>query len=242
MKQIVTALIITLIGLSTFAQDKVAVNDANAQQRTVIAGFTAITVSDGINLYLTQGNEESVAVSASEEKYMERFKTVVENGTLKIYFDKSGLSWLYSEKRKLNAYVSFKALEKISASSGADVILKSTVSVNKLQCTFTSGAHFSGHVNVGEMAISQNSGSEIDLSGKTEKLQVDVSSGAIFKGYDLAVDFCEAKATSGGGVRITVNKELNAKANSGGGIRYKGNAVMKDLSVSSGGMVKKESI
>ena len=86
MKQIVIALIITLINLSTFAQDKVAVNDANAQQRTVIAGFTAITVSDGINLYLTQGNEESVAVSASEEKYMERFKTVVENGTLKNLF------------------------------------------------------------------------------------------------------------------------------------------------------------
>jgi hypothetical protein len=71
MKQIVTALI-TLISLSTFAQDKVEVNDANAEKRTVTAGFTAITVSDGINLYLTQGNEESIAVSASEEKYMER--------------------------------------------------------------------------------------------------------------------------------------------------------------------------
>jgi hypothetical protein len=149
---------------------------------------------------------------------------------------------VYSEKRKLKAYVSFNALEKIHASSGADVILKSTVSVNKLQCTFTSGAHFSGQVDVGQMEILQNSGSEINISGKTDKLQVDVSSGAIFKGYDLAVDFCEAKATSGGGVRITVNKELNAKANSGGGIRYKGNAVIKDLSVASGGMVKKESI
>ncbi len=241
MKQILIALI-TLISLSTFAQDRVEVNDANAQKRTLTAGFTAITVSDGINLYLTQGSEESIAVSASEEKYMERFKTIVEDGTLKIYFDNSGLSWVNSGKRKLKAYVSFKALEKIHASSGADVILKSTVSVNKLQCTFTSGTHFSGQVDVGQMEVSQNSGSEIEISGKTDKLQIEVSSGAVFKGYDLAVDFCEAKATSGGGVRITVNKELNAKANSGGGIRYKGNAVIKDLSVDSGGMVKKASI
>ena len=135
MKQILIALI-TLISLSTFAQDRVEVNDANAQKRTLTAGFTAITVSDGINLYLTQGSEESIAVSASEEKYMERFKTIVEDGTLKIYFDNSGLSWVNSGKRKLKAYVSFKELEKIHASSGADVILKSTVSVNKLQCTF----------------------------------------------------------------------------------------------------------
>jgi hypothetical protein len=233
---------IMLISLKGFAQDRIEVNDANAQKRTLTSGFSAITVSDGISLYLTQGNEESIAVSASEEKYMERFKTIVENGTLKIYYDNSGINWISSGKRKLKAYVSFKSIDKIHASSGADVILKSTVSVNKLQCTLTSGSRFTGQVDIGEMEVSQNSGSEIEISGKTDKLQVDVSSGALFKGYDMAVDFCQAKASSGGGVRITVNKELNAKANSGGGIRYKGNAVVKDLSVDSGGVVKKASI
>jgi hypothetical protein len=241
MKQLFIAFI-TLISLNGFAQDRVEVNDANAQKRTLTAGFTAITVSDGISLYLTQGNEESIAVSASEEKYMERFKTVVENGTLKIYYDNSGINWISGGKRKLKAYVSFKSIDKIHASSGADVILKSMVTVNKLQCTLTSGSRFTGQVDIGEMEVSQNSGSEIEISGKTDRLQVEVSSGAIFKGYDMAVDFCQAKASSGGGVRITVNKELNAKANSGGGIRYKGNAVIKDLNVDSGGVVKKASI
>ena len=106
-------------------------------------------------------------------------------------------------------------------------------------CAFTSGAHLTGEVNIGDMEVDQNSGSTLDITGKAEKLKVEVSSGAIFKGYELAVNFCEAKATSGGGVRINVIKELVAKANSGGGIRYKGNAVIKDLNVNSGGMVKK---
>lgn len=241
MKQFFISLI-TLISLSTFAQDKTVVNDANAEKRTLSSGFSSITVSDGVDLYLTQGNEESIAVSASDSKYMERFKTEVENGTLKIYYDSKGLKWIGGEKRKLKAYVSFKALEKIHASSGADVNIKSTLTSDKLQCTFTSGAHFTGRVNIRQLDVSQNSGSTFDISGKTDRLQVDVSSGAIFKGYELVVDFCDAKATSGGGVRINVNKELNAKANSGGGIRYKGNAVIKDLNVSSGGLVKKASI
>ncbi len=90
-----------------------------------------------------------------------------------------------------------------------------------------------------ELFVDQNSGSAITITGSAAKLKIDVSSGAIFKSYDLAVEYCDAKASSGGGVRVTINKELNAKANSGGGIRYKGDAVIKDLDVNSGGMVKK---
>lgn len=238
MKQLFIALI-TLMSLSTFAQDKTIVNDANAEKRTLSGSFTAITVSDGVDLYLSQSDEESIAVSASDEKYMERFKTEVEEGNLKIYFDNKGLNWIGSEKRKLKAYVSFKTLQKLNVSSGAAVSMKSILTVNKLEGSFTSGSQFTGQVNITQLSISQNSGSSVQMSGKTGELQVDVSSGAVFKGYDLTVDFCEAKATSGGGVRINVNKELNAKANSGGGIHYKGTAVIKDLNVSSGGTVKK---
>ncbi len=231
-------LLITCISLSTFAQNEI-INDANAEKRTLSESFNAITVSDGVDLYLTQGNEESIAVSASDEKFLERFKTEVENGTLKIYFESKGFAWLHTDKRKLKAYVSFKNLEKLHASSGTSVFMKGVLTSDKLDCSVTSGAHFSGEVNIGEMQVDQNSGSTFDITGKADKLKVEVSSGAIFKGYDFSVDFCEAKATSGGGVRIKVNKELAAKANSGGGIRYKGGAIIKNLEVSSGGLVKK---
>ena len=105
---------------------------------------------------------------------------------------------------------------------------------------FTSGSHFEGQVNAKELEVDQNSGSGITISGRADKIKVEGSSGSIFKGYELAVDYCDAKASSGAGVHITINKELNAKANSGGGIRYKGAALIKDLDVSSGGIVKKE--
>lgn len=46
----------------------------------------------GINLYLTQGTQ--AAVSAEEQKYVERIKTEVKNGVLKIYVDKAFLEQL----------------------------------------------------------------------------------------------------------------------------------------------------
>ena len=66
-----------------------------------------------------------------------------------------------------------------------------------------------------------------------------MSSGADFKGFDMAVDFCDAEVNSGGNVHITINKELSAKANSGGAVRYRGTALIRDINISSGGIVKK---
>jgi hypothetical protein len=237
MKKIILSLL-TIISLHSFAQDAV-VNDANAEKRTLSGSFSAIKVSDGIDLYLSQGNEESIAVSASEQKYLDRFKTVVDNGVLKIYYDNSTMIWNGNEKRKLKAYVSFKTLERLQASSGASVDAKNTFKLDKLEMHFSSGAQFNGEVNIGDMNVDQNSGSEINITGSAEKLKVDLSSGALFKGYELNAEYCEAKASSGGEVRINVNKELAAKASSGGGIKYRGNASITDLNVSSGGVVKK---
>ena len=239
MKKIILSLL-TLCALTTFAQDNAVIQDANATKRTLTGSFTAISVSDGIDLYLIQGNEESVAVSASEEKYLERFKTEVENGMLKIYYDSKGINLGINGKKKLKAWVSFKTLERLTASSGADVVSKTKIDVATLSMKFTSGSHFNGEVNTKDLTVEQNSGSGILISGKSEKIKVEGSSGSIFKGFDLAVDYCEAKASSGAGVHITINKELTARANSGGGIRYKGSALIRDVNVNSGGIVKKE--
>ncbi len=231
--------LISFLSIAVFAQDNKVIADPNAIVRSLNGSFTAISVSSGIDLYITQGHEESLAVSASDEKYLARFKTEVVNGTLKIYFDNNGFTWTSGEKRKLKAYVSFKTLQKIHGSSGSEVTVKGGMTAENLEMKFTSGSAFNGQVNAKQIDAEQTSGSEISISGKVEKIIIDVSSGSEFKGYDLAVEYCDAQASSGAGVHITINKELNAKASSGGDIRYKGAALIRDISISSGGAVKK---
>ena len=232
-------LLFVVPGLTSFAQNDAVINDANAQKRTLKESFSSVSVTDGVDLYLTRGSDESIAISASDDKYLERYKTEVENGVLKIYYDNKGVNWTGNEKRKLKAYVSYKALQKLNASGGASVTMKSVLAADNMECTFTSGSRFTGEVNISELDVAQNSGALIEMTGKTGKLKVDVSSGAMFKGYELGADYCDAKASSGASVYINVNKELSVKASSGGGIRYKGNGVIRDMNVSSGGNVKK---
>lgn len=230
---------VSIFSFAVTAQQSTVISDPDIKSRKLNSSFSAISVSDGIELYLSQGNNESIAVSFSDAKYEERFKTIVVEGVLKIYFDNNGLNWNVSRKRKLKAYVSYKTLRKLKASGGAHVIVPVPVKVEDMEMYFTSGSLFTGNVTAKELDILQNSGSVIEISGIAQKINIKTASGAMFKGYKLMVDYCIAKAASGGTIRLSINKELDAKANSGGAIHYKGSAVIKEVSVSSGGIVKR---
>ncbi len=222
-----------------FAQSKI-VYDNNAQVRNV-GSFHAIEVSSGINLILKQGNTTAVAVSASSDDIVARIKTEVENGKLKIYFDRSGWNNWNNKGAKLKAYVTCAAIDAIEASSGADVITDGNINADNLKITLSSGANLDGNVTASALKVDQSSGSDMNIKGKAGSIDVSASSGSDFKGYDLVSETCKADASSGSGIEITVNKELDAKASSGGDVHYKGNASATNISNSSGGRIKKES-
>lgn len=238
MKKLLFALL-TMLSLTALAQESKVINDPNAVVRSLNAGFTAISVSSGIELFLTQGNEESLAVSANDKKYLDRLKTEVVNGTLKIYYDNNGITWKSGEKKNLKAYVSCKTLDKLSASAGSEVNVNGTINSGKFNLEVSSGADFEGRLQVTELLTEVSSGASVTISGKADKLKVAASSGAEFKGYDLTVEYCDAKASSGAGVTVTINKELSAIASSGADIKYKGSALIRDIKTSGGGAVKR---
>jgi len=216
------------------------VHDSHAETRTV-SSFHAIEVSNGIDLILKQGNDEAVAVSALTPEIRSRIKTEVENGKLKIYFDNRGWNNENNNKKKeMKAYVSFKNLDKLQANSGADATTDGNINVNTLSIELSSGADFDGSVTAQHLDVDQSSGSDMDIKGKVTNLNISTSSGSDFNGYDLISETCNANASSGSDIEITVNKDLKAEASSGGGINYKGNGSVSSVSNSSGGKVKKQ--
>ncbi|HEY2726660.1 MAG TPA: head GIN domain-containing protein [Parafilimonas sp.] len=238
MKKIIVLLPFLFSVFLLTAQNTV-VHDANAEVRKV-SSFHAIQVSSGINLIITQSNEEAVAVSASSPEIRSRIKTEVENGKLKIYFDnRDEKNW--NNKKELKAYVSFKNLDGLEGNSGADISTDGNININSLDMTLSSGAGFNGMVTATHLDIDQSSGSDMHIKGKVSDLKITTSSGSDFNGYDLVSETCKADASSGSGIEITVNKELQAQASSGGDINYKGSGVITNISNSSGGKVKKQS-
>ncbi len=220
-----------------FAQNKTIINDKNAEVRT-IKSFNAIKVENGIDVYLSYG-DEAVAVSASEIKYRDKIKTSVEDGVLKIWYDKDITNQIiFTSKRDLRAYVSYRKLDMLSATSGSDILVDGIIRGNSLTMKISSGSDFKGAVDVDELIVDQSSGSDIRIKGRADKLTIEASSGSDFDGYDLITDYCQAKCSSGSDISITVNKELVAKASSGSDIKYKGNPTV-DSDKSGGSSVSK---
>lgn len=240
MKKIVFFVLAAFISSGVLAQKQI--DDANAEVRNV-SGFHGIKVATGITLYLTQSGTEAVAVSANDVDYRNKIKTVVENGILKIYYDNDDWKiWKNVGNKKLRAYVSVKDLDKLHASSGSNVKIDGTIKTSKLYLDASSGASINGSVEAGSMTVNQSSGSTIDLSGKVSgTLEIDGSSGSVFRGYELTVENCNAETSSGAGVQVTINKELSVSASSGGYIRYKGAGLIRDVHTSSGGSVSRKS-
>jgi hypothetical protein len=232
MKNIFLLAAFTLVGLLSFAQDTKVINDKNAQKRSV-QGFHGVSVGGGIDLYLTQGGEEAVAVSASDPEVRDKIRTEVENGILHIYMETTGFHWNMGN-RKLKAYVSCKVIDQLTASGGSDVYIENALKSDKLNMTLSGGSDFHGKMNVGELAIVQSGGSDSYLSGSASRLTVRATGGSDFHGYDLPADDCRVEVSGGSDAYLVVNKALDANASGGSDIHYKG-SVTGVISHTSGG-------
>lgn len=214
-----------------------AVQAQTKQDRTV-GDFDAISGASGIEIEITKGTANAVSVSASDEKFLPYLKTVVEKGELKIYFDNYDNKFNKGINKKLKAFVTYKSVDRISVSSGANMKTMNAVSGDKLTMQFTSGAMFSGEINVSQLTAESNSGAIVKIKGTATNAKLEGSSGSVFSSSDLMSEKCIASVSSGAIIRIGVSKLLTADAESGGVISYKGEPEVK-RSQSSGGRVRK---
>ena len=82
MKRISLLLLFAQLALTGLIAQKVEYGE-NVQKR-VIGSFHAIETSAGIEVLISKGNKEELAIGAAEKEYVNEIKTVVEGGVLKI--------------------------------------------------------------------------------------------------------------------------------------------------------------
>lgn len=223
---------------STLTAQQTIIKDPNAQLRSV-GSFHALKVATGIHLYLTQGNETAVAVSAADPEYRDRIRTEVSNGVLSIYYDNEKWNWDDHYKRELKVYVSCTQLDGLHASSGAQVVVDGTLKTTTLNMDLSSGSMFTGKVEAENLRVDEGSGARSTISGKAAYLKAGASSGSSLNGFDLQTDQCDVHVSSGGRVDISVEKTMSASAHSGGHVNYQGAGVISEVHTSSGGSIKR---
>ncbi len=226
MKKYFLTLFVSLLTLATLAQNDIVV-DPNASVRALSGSFTAIKISGGIDLFLSQSDNISLAVSAANETIKEGIKTNIENGVLVISF-KGDKSWVRKD-RKLKVYVSFKELNNINASGACDLLVAGTIKSPSLVLQMSGACDFNGKVEVDELKLNLSGASDAKISGTAKTVDIVSSGASDVKGYDLVTEVCNTNVSGASDINITVKTELNANASGASNVFYKGSALIKDM-------------
>ncbi|GKT30909.1 hypothetical protein ADUPG1_001747, partial [Aduncisulcus paluster] len=151
--------------------------------------FSKISASSGIDVYIVQGDKESVTVEA-DENLLELIVTRVKGDKLIIKTEES-----IRRAKKLNVYVTLVMVDEISVSSGSDLESRSLIKAGTLDISVSSAS----------------SGSDLKASDlKALECKAKASSGGDVSVY--AVESIEAHASSGGDVSYYGNGSFADKS------------------------------
>lgn len=228
MSKVLTFFVGCLLVLHVGAQT--VIQDPNAQLRAV-KGYHGIRVSNAIDVYLSQGQDEKVVVSARDQDVRNKVETSVVDGILIIRLEQPQKWWKWwgSRNQKVKAYVSYTTLDEIGASGASNVYVDGVISGDRLSLGLSGASDFKGAVKVNTLTIHQSGASDSHITGQVSgTATIDLSGASDVKGYDLVVEQCSARASGASDVQITVNKQLDAFCSGASGVYYKGPGMIRE--------------
>ncbi len=208
------------INLGNFGSGKKGNGKVVNDSRKITQKFTEISAAAGLKVYVTQADKFNIQVEA-DENVIDLINTTIKNGKLRINTSKN------IGAATKNIYVTLPTITKLEGSSGTLLRTKNTINTSELEVDGSSGAVLEIDVVANEIDIEGSSGSTLRLSGSSNEAEIDVSSGSFINANELQTQNCNADASSGGNIKVMVERSLVAEASSGGNISYKGNPNVK---------------
>lgn len=240
MKKIFFVALVSLFTTALFSQK--TINDANAEIRKV-GSFTSLNISNAFDVIITQGNEEGLAVSASNNEDVQYIKTEVSGSTLKIWFDPKDKKF-WPKNRKLRAYVSVKNLEELKASGASDIKIEGGLSTNNFKISLSGASDIDGIINAsGSLTIDASGASDIEITGSANEISIDASGASSVKAIGFTVNSCKKIEGSGASsISISVTKDIaEAKLSGASSLVYKGNPTVKNIKTSGASSISRKS-
>ncbi len=195
-----------------------------------VSGFDGVKVSTGIDVILSQGDNEKVVVE-TDENLQEYIKTEVRDGILNVYTDHISIRHADVEK----VYVTIKDVKSLSTSSAGDIVGETPVRTDEIRLSASSSGDIKLELYAKSVKLDISSAGDIKLTGESETLDADLSSAGDLKAFEFKVKEAEVSVSSAGSADIYTTDKLTARASSAGDINYKGSPKYVDAHSSSAG-------
>ena len=201
------------------------------KERTA-SSFDGIRVSSGIDVFLKQGDKESITVEADENLH-DYIMTEVRDGVLHVYTDAN-----IREAKMKRVYVTMREVRSLKTSSAGDIVGETSLKGDNLEISASSAGDIKVEIYGKNIEVDISSSGDVTLSGEAETLNADLSSAGDLEAYELKTKEADVRVSSAGDAHVNVSEKLVARASSAGDISYQGNPRYVDAHASSAGGIR----
>jgi hypothetical protein len=179
--------------------------------------FSGIRLSISADVYLTQGNTQSVRISA-QQNIIDLIETQVEDNIWKIKTEEN-----IDDHAPIKIYITVPRMTYVKLSCSGDIYTENTFTGNDLVEVGISGSgdlRFKTTARSIEATISGSG--DIELDGSTENLNISISGSGDVDAKELMSSNCEVKISGSGGAKVHATQNLNVRVSGSGDVYYKG--------------------
>jgi hypothetical protein len=198
-----------------------------------LPAFEGISLSISADVFLQQGNQQSVEIEADKSS-LEVIETEMRGNTLVI----KTLNNTWRNLGEVRVYITVPVINHISVSGSGKINCETPVTANELDINVSG----SGSVNISKLespdisTVITGSG-DVFLAGDNNaesRLKTTITGSGSFKSEDLKVATAHINITGSGSARVNVIKDLETNITGSGSVFYKGNPIINATATGSG--------
>ncbi len=198
------------------------------------AAFTEIGARGHVTIHLEQADQHDIRVEA-DDNLMGLVETKVRRGRLNIR-----LTNPVHPDSNINVFVRANTINRIEGAASCHFVAEEALSGSFLGLHLSSGAKSTLLLAYDTLEVELKSGAFAKLSGSTQTISVEGSSGSILNAKELHAIHCDVASKTGSQLTVYASERLQANSKSGGQIYYYGEPSIKSWNKSFGGEIIKK--
>lgn len=196
-----------LIGGIAFGQEQVTKK---------LGDFHTLKVFNGLKVELERSSDPKIEIYGSHANAISIKNS---DGILKIRVD----IFEGFKADDVRVVVKYKNdIQTIDANEGSFVSAEKPIKQDHFEIKVQEGARVHLTVNTDHLYVKAVSGGFVKVEGKTDSQRLEVTTGAVYEGFELESDSTEALSATGARVEVNAGDRLDAKVRLRGMIYYKG--------------------
>jgi len=189
-------------------------------QTREVGAFNAINVEYPGEVFIKQGNAESVKVEA-EDNLLPHLKTQVKNGTLEVFYRRENGKHVVPTKA-VRITIVVKDLNEVQFTSAGELTIEK-LEAERLDVSLSGAGNLKlEDIQVSDLGVNLSGAGSMTASGAAENLAVNISGFGDFKGAELHDKTAKVSISGAGSATVWVDDDLTADVSGAGSVSYYG--------------------